>query len=93
MVRRPSRCMCDECATLNSLQLLDLIGIPVVLNEPGHRLYRIVSTNETCLAAPAEGIPPAPGAGLPSLRARNSALAASGRAIASEGLFCVCPPA
>ena len=34
-----------------SPQPLDLIGVPVVLNEPGNRLYRIVSTGETCSAA------------------------------------------
>jgi len=45
----PGACRASASVSTNP-QPLDLIGVLVVLNEPGTRLYRIVPTGETCLA-------------------------------------------
>ncbi len=79
--------MCDEQAGSTSPQPLDLIGVLVVLNEPGRRLYRIVSTGEILSSLLKD-----PTGSRVSLTvwARSSALAASRRAITSEAVSCVC---
>ena len=63
LVRRLSRRRWDKQAGSTSPQPLDLVGVPVVLDEPGHGFYRVVSTGGTCSPA-CWRIPPTPRAGL-----------------------------
>ena len=63
LVRRLSRRRWDKQAGSTSPQPLDLVGVLVVLDEPGRGFYRVVSTGGTCSPA-CWRIPPAPRAGL-----------------------------